>query len=330
MQADVAYRTEFETMIRLPPFNKDATRHSDSTSGYSIGEYIDASVQLAFDVWVQAKAKLDQESARKEGEVFIPGGNGLLHAWSKENDILDHGSLDEVYSQQIELKNLRVNYRLAHEHIELLTQQIKSMRARGHRLLLDPFYKESRTRLDHIIAELTLGEIECKKCGSKEETIALPCVDDLEKLRKFLVDSPNPENLDTTFQSRVKPWLIECFGEDIANDKQERNHRLLEEVLEANQSCGCTASEAHQLVDYVFSRPIGEPYQEVGGVMVTLAAFCLANDLNMHDCGELELARIWTKIDLIREKQRSKPSMSPLPGVYPERRLQNNSSESAK
>ena len=46
------------------------------------------------------------------------------------------------------------------------------------------------------------------------------------------------------------------------------------------------------LVDYVWSRPIGEPEQEVGGVMVTLAAYCLAADLDMHAAGETELARI--------------------------------------
>ena len=116
-----------------------------------------------------------------------------------------------------------------------------------------------------------------------------------------------------TFQSRVKPWLLECFGETIANDKQERNHRFLEEALELVQSLNCTKEEAHQLVDYVFSREIGEPYQEVGGVMVTLASLCLANDLDMHENGETELTRIWTKVEKIRAKQAAKPKHSPLP-----------------
>lgn len=115
------------------------------------------------------------------------------------------------------------------------------------------------------------------------------------------------------FQQRVQPWLMTCFGEMIAGDREERNHRFLEEALELVQSCGCTASEAHQLVDYVYGRPVGEPAQEVGGVMVTLAALCLANGLDMHSDGETELARIWTKVEAIRAKQAAKPKHSPLP-----------------
>lgn len=118
-----------------------------------------------------------------------------------------------------------------------------------------------------------------------------------------------------TFQNRVQPWLLACFGAEIAADKAERNHRFLEESLELVQSCGCTASEAHQLVDYVFGRPVGEPAQEAGGVMVTLAALCLANSLDMHEAGETELARIWTKVEAIRAKQAAKPKHSPLPAA---------------
>ncbi|WP_208453038.1 hypothetical protein [Burkholderia gladioli] len=117
------------------------------------------------------------------------------------------------------------------------------------------------------------------------------------------------------FQSRVQPWLLECFGPTIAADRVERNHRFLEEALETVQSLGCTASEAHQLVDYTFGRPIGEPVQEVGGVMVTLAALCLASALDMHQAGETELARISEPATVlkIRAKQAAKPKHSPLP-----------------
>lgn len=115
------------------------------------------------------------------------------------------------------------------------------------------------------------------------------------------------------FQERVQPWLMACFGEMIAGDREERNHRFLEEALELVQACGCTASEAHQLVDYVYGREVGDPPQEVGGVMVTLAALCLANGLDMHANAETELARIWTKVEAIRAKQAAKPKHSPLP-----------------
>jgi len=119
------------------------------------------------------------------------------------------------------------------------------------------------------------------------------------------------------FQQRVQPWMMECFGPEISADRIERNHRFLEEALELVQATGCTQSEAHQLVDYVFGRPVGEPAQEVGGVMVTLAALCLANGLDMHQAGETELARVWIKVEAIRAKQAAKPKHSPLPQAQP-------------
>ena len=122
-----------------------------------------------------------------------------------------------------------------------------------------------------------------------------------------------PTSAHQQFQARVQPWMMECFGPAISGDRKERNHRFLEESLELVQANGCTACEAHQLVDYTFGRPLGEPCQEVGGVMVTLAALCLANDLSMHAAGETELARVWTKVDEIRAKQAAKPKHSPLP-----------------
>jgi hypothetical protein len=118
-------------------------------------------------------------------------------------------------------------------------------------------------------------------------------------------------------QQRVQPWMTACFGPAISADTQERNHRFIEEALELVQACGATQSEAHQLVDYVYGRPVGEKVQEVGGVMVTLAALCLAQGLDMHQAGEVELARIWTKVEQIRAKQAAKPKHSPLPAAAP-------------
>lgn len=115
------------------------------------------------------------------------------------------------------------------------------------------------------------------------------------------------------FQTKVSEWMLECFGHEISSDGVERNHRFLEESLELTQSLGLTHSEANQLVDYVFNRPLGEPSQEVGGVMVTLAGLCQAHGLDMEINGATELARIWACIEKIRAKQAAKPKDSPLP-----------------
>lgn len=124
----------------------------------------------------------------------------------------------------------------------------------------------------------------------------------------MITATPSP-----VFQARVLPWLLVCFGAAISNDKKERNHRFFEEASETVQSLGMTSSEAHQLVDYTWGRPVGEPLQEVGGVMVTLAALCLASGIDMHEAGEAELSRIWTMVEKIRAKQAAKPAHSPLP-----------------
>jgi hypothetical protein len=120
-----------------------------------------------------------------------------------------------------------------------------------------------------------------------------------------------------SFQDEVGRWMIARLGSEISSDHVERNHRFLEEAIELVQSGGCTASEAHQLVDYVFGRPVGELKQEVGGTMVTLAALCLAHGVNMTECGATEIARCWQKIDKIRAKQAAKPKHSPLPEEAP-------------
>lgn len=117
------------------------------------------------------------------------------------------------------------------------------------------------------------------------------------------------------FQQRVQNWLMECFSMEICRDTQERCHRFLEEALELVQSLGCTKSEAHQLVDYVFGRPAGEVRQEVGGALVTLSALCSSQDLDMEAAGESELMRVWRNIEKIRAKQAAKPKHSPLPAA---------------
>lgn len=130
----------------------------------------------------------------------------------------------------------------------------------------------------------------------------------------FVEQRTSLESTLDTYQDRVHDWLVKCFGNKIADCKIERNHRFLEESLELVQACGCTQSEVYQLVDYVFNRPKGEVYQEIGGVMVTLAALCSAQSQDLIDNAEMELSSIWNRIEKIRKKQEAKPKCSPLPG----------------
>lgn len=117
------------------------------------------------------------------------------------------------------------------------------------------------------------------------------------------------------FQTKVSGWMLDCFGREISRDKVERNHRFLEEALELMQACGGTQDEAYQLVRYVFNRPVGEKDQEVGGVMVTLAALCAAQGIDMERAGYRELNRISGPevMQAIRKKQQQKPKFGALP-----------------
>lgn len=126
--------------------------------------------------------------------------------------------------------------------------------------------------------------------------------------------TPSPDGGET-FQDRVRPWMLTCFNAQIAGDRLERADRFIEEALELVQSGGYDKERAHALVEYVYGRPQGDINQEVGGVMVTLAAYCLAFGVNMHTEAERELARINQPeiITKIRAKQASKPKGSALP-----------------
>jgi len=120
-------------------------------------------------------------------------------------------------------------------------------------------------------------------------------------------------------QKRVAAWMLECFGLQIAMDKVERADRFIEEALELAQATGWAADRAHALVDYVFGRPVGEISQEVGGVMVTLAALCNVFDVDIDAEAKREVDRITQPENVlkIRAKQAEKPTGSALPVASP-------------
>lgn len=121
----------------------------------------------------------------------------------------------------------------------------------------------------------------------------------------------------SSFQQRCRSWLVACLGEDAAGigAVRERSHRFLEEALELGQAAGATKEDALKLVEYVFSRPVGELSQEIGGTMTTLASLCNATGYYLDACADAELARCWSIIDKIRAKAISKRTDDSLPGV---------------
>lgn len=97
-------------------------------------------------------------------------------------------------------------------------------------------------------------------------------------------------------QKAVTEWVESRFGVDVQTNVHERAMRFLEEAIELFQAADgkCTAEDAHKLVDYVFSRPVGHQAQEIGGVMVTLYALAEQLWYKVDNCEADEINRIYT------------------------------------
>jgi hypothetical protein len=216
-----------------------------------------------------------------------------------------------------EIRDMAVKYR----DTQQLRDRIASLMTtilRAQDVARAPLTDEQRIAIQECIGYLTPAAKEFSDLGlpGMGDSKHARCIRTLQSILAHAAPAVAPTE---AFQARVHPWMIACFGAAIATDAIERNHRFFEEAAELVQACGMTASEAHQLVDYTWSRPVGEKNQEAGGVMVTLAALCLAQGLDMHAAGETELARISAPETMakIRAKQAAKPKHSPLPESAP-------------
>lgn len=96
-------------------------------------------------------------------------------------------------------------------------------------------------------------------------------------------------------QRAVAEWAKTCFGEAESTHLPQCGLRLLEEAVELFQACGGNPALAHKLVDYVFSRPVGEVAQELGGVSVTALVLAQAAGLSLEDEEAGEVARVLAK-----------------------------------
>jgi hypothetical protein len=110
-------------------------------------------------------------------------------------------------------------------------------------------------------------------------------------------------------QKEVLRWCKATFGEKDPRwtDVDERCLRHYEEDTELMQALGMTEEQCIAMVKYVFSRPIGEPKQEMGGTLITLAALANSTHISMRDAFEEENRRCWEIKDKIAAKQMVKP-----------------------
>ena len=118
--------------------------------------------------------------------------------------------------------------------------------------------------------------------------------------------NPHDNVLQDSYQKRVQKWMYACFDPRIADNREERCLRFLEEAVELVQALNLSKKRAYKVIDYVYSRDKGEPGQEIGGVMVTLSTLGTNIGKDVKNEAEKELSRAWENIDKIRSKQKGK------------------------
>jgi hypothetical protein len=96
-------------------------------------------------------------------------------------------------------------------------------------------------------------------------------------------------------QRSIGNWCVAAFGEEQATSLPQRGIRLLEEAAEAAQATGVDLAMAEQMMRYVWSRPAGALFQELGGVGVTALALAQAALLDADECEAIEVERVLSK-----------------------------------
>jgi hypothetical protein len=96
-------------------------------------------------------------------------------------------------------------------------------------------------------------------------------------------------------QVRIGTWCVNAFGLREASHVTQRGIRLLEEAGETAQATGVELEMAHKIIDYVWSRPVGKLWQEIGGVGTTLLALAQAAGLDADLEEFREMTRVLSK-----------------------------------
>jgi hypothetical protein len=93
-------------------------------------------------------------------------------------------------------------------------------------------------------------------------------------------------------QQKVVDWGIDAFGKDHMTSVEQRGLRMVEEAIEAAQAAGCDPAALHHLILYVYSKPVGDLRQEVGGTQVCLMALANAAGFSADQAEQQEIERV--------------------------------------
>lgn len=109
-----------------------------------------------------------------------------------------------------------------------------------------------------------------------------------------------------SLQDGLVEWATYAFGRETIDDQRQRAMRCLEEAVELAQALGVDEAACHRQVVHTFGRPVGDPAQEVAGVIN--GALMAAESIGVDGLlvAEAELERVWLCVDDIRVKQLAK------------------------
>lgn len=102
---------------------------------------------------------------------------------------------------------------------------------------------------------------------------------------------PGPEQIHALGE-RAHAWASYVYGADMTGHRAERAARIVEEALELAQAEGLTPEIAHRLVGRVYSRPVGEPHLEAGGLGVCLLVYGKTAGIDVVESIRQEVSRI--------------------------------------
>ncbi len=96
-------------------------------------------------------------------------------------------------------------------------------------------------------------------------------------------------------QQRVFDWATAAFGAAQSHSIQQRCVRFIEEAIETCQAGGLDKQKIHELVDFVYARPVGELPKEIGAVGIVLMALAAAAGVSADEQERIEFERIMAK-----------------------------------
>lgn len=158
-----------------------------------------------------------------------------------------------------------------------------------------------------------------EKQAEQADKAAQACMaaDQIIREQRAYIEAKNQGSL----QLRTLFWMMGVWRakfHSIANNARERQFRFAEEALELLQSLGFSREDVNTIADYTYGRPPGEPEQEVGGAMITLAALCNANSIDMDHAATKEMQRISTPEMMEKIRRKHELGESGTPRGYPE------------